>query len=339
MKTPPRGRRRGFTLIELLVVVAIIGILVALLLPAVQMAREAARRAQCANNLKQLALAAHNYAGANGCLPMGWHLGRIAEHPEWGHPPYPTAGVFLPLMPYLEQPALFAATNFGGVIYELRNATVQAIGLAALWCPSDPVVSQQVTIADWVDGPKAFAFASYAGNQGPWETADLSPTPDQRWIGMNAGMFHQNSAVTLAQVSDGLGQTLLFGERAHGLLDAETAARNHWWASCCDDVTFQTWCGLNSQRRLKGTTFTDWYCPLDGASSFHPGGANFAFADGSVRFVRDEVESWEVDPVASWQGLFTFVPYRVVLAPGVHMAVLQALSTRNSGEVLSANSY
>src|SRR5262249_13081961 len=230
-------------------------------------------------------------------------------------------------------------TNFNTVIYEPHNSTGMATGIATLWCPSDPSVSQQATIADWIDGPKTFAFTSYAGSQGPWETANWRERPDQRVLDMNVGMFQQNSAVTLAQVTDGMSQTLLFAERAHGLLDRDSAPWMHWWASCCDDVTFQTWCGLNSHRRLKGTTFTDWYCPIDGPSSFHPGGASFAFADGSVRFLRDGIESWQVDPVASWQGLFTFVPYRVVLAPGVHMAVLQALSTRNGGEIVSADAY
>jgi prepilin-type processing-associated H-X9-DG protein len=242
-------------------------------------------------------------------------------------------------MPYLEQQALFAATNFNVVAPEPHNSTVQATGIATLWCPSDPSVAQQATIADWVDGPKAFAFTSYAGNQGPWETGDWSDRPDRRWIDLNAGLFHQDSAVTLAQVTDGLSSTMLFAERAHGLLDRDSAPWIHWWASCCDDVTFQTWCGLNSHRRLKGTTLIDSYCPIDGPSSFHPSGANFAFADGSVRFLRDGIESWQVDPVAGWQGLFTVVPYRVVLAPGLHMAVLQALSTRNGGEVISAEAY
>src|SRR6201993_1133983 len=115
--------RPGFTLIELLVVIAIIAVLIALLLPAVQAAREAARRMQCTNNLKQLALAAHNYVNANGCPPMGYYLAPTASHDEWGHPLYPTSGVFVPLLPYLEQQALFAATNFDVVAYEFYNST------------------------------------------------------------------------------------------------------------------------------------------------------------------------------------------------------------------------
>jgi prepilin-type N-terminal cleavage/methylation domain-containing protein/prepilin-type processing-associated H-X9-DG protein len=341
MHRPSASRRDppGFTLIELLVVIAIIGVLIALLLPAVQAAREAARRMQCTNNLKQLALAAHNYVDANGCLPMGYYLARIASHDEWGHPLYPTFGVFAPLLPYLEQQALFAATNFDVVKDEFYNSTVQATGVATLWCPSDPSVSQAATIADWVDGPKAFAFTSYAGNQGPWEAWDWSERQDRRLLDMNVGLFHQNSAVTFSQVTDGLSLTLLFAERAHGLLDRDSAPWMHWWASCCDDVSFQTWCGLNPHRRLKGTSNVDTYCAIDGPSSFHQGGANFAFADGSVRFLRDGIESWQVDSAAGWQGLFTVVSYRVVLAPGLHMAVLQALSTRNGGEVISADAY
>src|SRR5215468_9312570 len=113
-------RRGGFTLIELLVVISIIGVLIGLLLPAVQAVREAARRAQCTNNLKQLALAAHNFISANDVLPASAYFGGPATGylPEWGH------GPFVYMLRYLEQPALFDAVNFSRAHYDVANVTI-----------------------------------------------------------------------------------------------------------------------------------------------------------------------------------------------------------------------
>src|SRR3954453_16522761 len=125
--------RRGFALIELLVVIAIIGVLVGLLLPAVQMAREAARRAQCVNNLKQLALGMHNYIDANGTLPMGMPFRRlVSSDEEWTN-----HSAFVALLPYIEQPPLYNAVNFNMNMACAPNNTIGAHGLSVLWCPSD----------------------------------------------------------------------------------------------------------------------------------------------------------------------------------------------------------
>src|SRR5690349_16062419 len=169
-------RKSGFTLVELLVVIAIIGVLVALLLPAVQAAREAARRMQCGNNFKQIALAAHNYITANGCLPQGIVMHAVIEaRPEWGMPEgsmVPSNGPFLPLAPFLEQRAAFDAFNFNLSMWEEPNLTVHAVGIATLWCPSDPIVAKAQTVAAadplniW-GHPVTIAYTSYCGNQGP----------------------------------------------------------------------------------------------------------------------------------------------------------------------------
>src|SRR3954463_5850536 len=139
MNTSRNGREQsqGFTLIELLVVIAIIAVLISLLLPAVQSAREAARRAQCVNNLKQLALAAHNYESSNNTFPMADHVGRYIDgsltRQDFGH--------FVGLTQYVEQGTIFNALNSSVMIYTYPNSTVSGIGLSILWCPSDGVIA------------------------------------------------------------------------------------------------------------------------------------------------------------------------------------------------------
>ena len=133
IRRPVRWTRPGFTLIELLVVIAIIAVLIGLLLPAVQAAREAARRAQCVNNLKQLGLAFHNYADTNGSFPMG---DRTAH---WGPGNWvrQNAGPFLAMSQFFEQGNVYNTYNNQVFLYVAPNATVNGFGLSILWCPSD----------------------------------------------------------------------------------------------------------------------------------------------------------------------------------------------------------
>src|SRR5262249_25607201 len=140
----PSARRSGFTLIELLVVIAIIGVLIALVLPAVQAAREAARRMQCSNNLKQIALGLHNYAEAIGTLPMGG-LDQRDAHPPATLFPF-SVSLFVATLPQLEQHAIFNAVNFNVHLMNAANATVMAAGLAVLWCPSDARIADGDTV-------------------------------------------------------------------------------------------------------------------------------------------------------------------------------------------------
>src|SRR6516165_9648211 len=169
-----RHKFRAFTLIELLVVIAIIGVLIALLLPAVQAAREAARRAQCVNNLKQLALAAQNYVDGNGCLPGGSYT--------WVPVPGSNAGienfsVFVRLLPYLEQSPVYNAVNFALTYKHADNVTLAGVGISTLMCPSDPWKSVAIYApfynalppGGWIQ-----QFSSYAGVEGTFSARYLN---------------------------------------------------------------------------------------------------------------------------------------------------------------------
>src|SRR5215468_577416 len=173
-------KRRGFTLIELLVVIAIIAVLIALLLPAVQAARESARRAQCVNNLKQLALASLNYESANNCLQASALWGNPADgrfcRPKYGF------GPFIPILPYMEQSNIFNLFNFSTSHYRAPNYSFAGIMISTLQCPSDPLVADGDPInldyytADGNPPPTIprQAIASYCGNAGMWQV-DLGP--------------------------------------------------------------------------------------------------------------------------------------------------------------------
>ena len=228
--------RRGFTLIELLVVIAIIAILIALLLPAVQSAREAARRFQCANNLKQIVLALHNYESANGSFPMGFCW-------QWyndGNGYTDAAGPLVRLTQFIEQSAIYNAMNFSIPIYYSANTTVCGTGLSVLWCPSDgSIVNLRYTInpapATYDGGPLPMTYSSYAGSLGTWTYFPMTGTgADQTQLGLMNGMFqyigmvpgvnpfiiggtsYPNSGsvspVKIASITDGLSNTIAFSE-------------------------------------------------------------------------------------------------------------------------------
>jgi prepilin-type N-terminal cleavage/methylation domain-containing protein/prepilin-type processing-associated H-X9-DG protein len=342
MKTlfsPHRRTCGGFTLIELLVVIAIIAALISLLLPAVQSAREAARRAQCANNFKQLALGMANYVEAIGCYPMGWPFQRepnsgslIANH-----------SIFVAELPFIEQRPLFDQFNFNVTIYNAPNYTVHSYHLAVLCCPSDAKVFEPQAFPDFSiyagdPGSVTMYYTSYAGNTGTWQYwFQQDPIPQRR---MN-GLFHLVSAVRIAEVTDGASNTLLLGERAHSLLDSESAYWWHFWTSgMYGDSLFCTLWPMNSFRRTSQMTNADGRLAayISGCSSLHPGGCNFAFADGSVRFLKETINTWPYDQKTGLPVGVTFDPdgpYKV--APGVRCGTYQAVSTRNGGEVLSAD--
>ena len=212
-----RADRSGFTLIELLVVIAIIAVLLGLLLPAVQSAREAARRIQCVNNLKQIALAAHNYLDAIGALPQGMPFQVDGNHPEASAlgQVFNAHSIFVAMLPQLEQQPLFNSINFNMNMWNAPNFTIHGVSLNLLSCPSDPGAAEARIVPDGSmqdPGAVTMKYTSYAGNSGTWQLWFQQDFPPQQYMN---GLFHIRSAVRLAQITDGTSNTIAFSERRH----------------------------------------------------------------------------------------------------------------------------
>lgn len=218
---PRRSRIRGFTLIELLVVIAIIAILIALLLPAVQQAREAARRTQCKNNLKQIGLAMHNYNDVYGALPQLTHGVRNASATggwgrEWGG-----HSVHTMFLPYFEQAPLYNQINFSVFWHDNPNRDLHRTKIDGFMCPSDPKPGAN-------DG-----FNNYGASTGPnlgWEAS----------MSRRTGFFHRRSSIRFRDVTDGLSNTIAFAEITTGDNDNGVFATERG-----DFVRAQSVAGLN----------------------------------------------------------------------------------------------
>jgi prepilin-type N-terminal cleavage/methylation domain-containing protein/prepilin-type processing-associated H-X9-DG protein len=354
---------RGFTLIELLVVIAIIAVLIALLLPAVQSAREAARRAQCTNNLKQLGLAALNYEQATGVLPGGAYSVWDPFHRYWSA----NFSCFVHMLPYFEQQPMYSATNFNLTRYNVENMTIAGVKIASLACPSDLTDSAPImpnpppgTLPGWNYGYDVYpaapqfyqAFTSYGGCSGTFVSKyyiGIRSTNVSQVLTQMNGLIYDESAVKIAAITDGTSNTFLFGERAKSVIykvDPQYAVSDGSWNT---GQYYDTMVSTFYPPNLANTSTTIrsfyYYSPAMG-SSLHPGGLNFGFADGSVRFIKNSISSWTFmtgnadsygdsvpDGIAfdSTNWLFT--------NNGAIQGVYQQLSTRNGGEVVSSDSY
>ena len=288
-----RTLRRGFTLIELLVVIAIIAVLIALLLPAVQQAREAARRSQCKNNLKQLGLALHNYHDTFGRFPPGYTDDGTARLGGWSWQAQ--------ILPQLEQGPLFGKFDFrsrpfgttgAGGISTPHNVAGVGTTLAVFSCPSDtkpPVESLHNTSARaYVE---KLATSSYCGSVGAFggNTCDISTLPP-KIPAENNGLLIVNRCRRIADVTDGTSHTIAVGEvtwqvsqnnSLYGSVGSNGIAR-------CDNGAADApgpFRHLRTTRqKLNGTTTQH-----RAFHSLHSGGAQFLLTDGAVRFVSENV--------------------------------------------------
>jgi prepilin-type N-terminal cleavage/methylation domain-containing protein/prepilin-type processing-associated H-X9-DG protein len=316
-------RERAFTLVELLVVIAIIGILVSLLLPAIQAAREAARRSQCTNNLKNLALGLHNFHGTFKKFPPGL---------DWGESPYwqvPVWGWSYYTLPYLEEKPLqdLLATptgTGGGARRTLRDVFVAAAGNAAhpaivalqtplslFRCPSDetpPLLPAEISTS-YSGTPSEFrkfgpispaappgfepATSNYVGSRGFFYHRTCNTTSK---VGCdNTGVFFVGSKVGIKDILDGSSHTILLGER-----DERCNAATWIGGVSPPDIDLKrgyhqlavTYWDLNNPELPHGTGVGGWFRACEsGFGSAHVGGANFAMADASVRFIPEQIDS------------------------------------------------
>ncbi len=286
----PTLLRRGFTLIELLMIISIIGILIALLLPAVQRARAAAHRIQCVNNLKQIGLGLHNYHTAIRKFPYGTNGCCSNAGGNWT----------TMLLPYLEQTALYNQINFKGNLKDAAHATVVKTVIPAFMCPADPESGRPIMERYSHNATPEMALW-YPASMGPihMDSCPFSPdpTPSQGNFScqgynfgttagggspanFSVGAFGRNTVSTrIADIRDGTSNTFMVGETLPGHCTFMGVFAHNFPLS-------GTSIPLNIMESANGT---NWYRTC-GFKSLHGGGANFAMCDGSVHFVSQYID-------------------------------------------------
>ncbi len=342
MTIPLRRARLAFTLIELLVVIAIIAVLIALLLPAVQAARESARRIQCVNNMKQIGLAIANYESTHGCIVSGYVSSTVplTLFPVLGYNPDPQTGDNGPgwgwlalVLPYAEQTPLFNAINVNLPTWVAANGTVVNVQLNVYLCPS---ANNPTPTCKMVDenlsllpvSSTSFARANYQYNQGWNDTGMPASVNYDDPVKGNNGPLYRNSRVTYAAVTDGLSNTIVAGEKSPYLADASWVGiipgyRHFAYNAFASAGTGGL--GVNydyASAILASHSGPSLYesplvihppnSPLghtDEMFSLHPGGANVLMGDGSIRFIKQSIN------LLTWQ----------------------SMSSRANGEVISAD--
>ena len=325
-----RRGRRAFTLVEILVVIAIIGSLMGLLLPAVQAAREAARRIHCANQVKQIAFALQNYVVSRGVLPSGcivgpsWkkdyyryaydviYLDVISESQHGSH----GTSWMLQILPYIEQQDLFDRWDFDTNV--LGNKLVANTDIAAFYCPSrrSGIVGSQrrMLLSGFTAGGTDYGGCLGRINSCNNECYTIGHECAHRFVPsryfiddgdapVKIGAFLPNSAVRLRDISDGTSQTILVGELQRLLpsagavgYDRGSSFSNDGWAVGGISTLFVTAVAIEGTDKGQHGGINNGF--FESAGSEHPEGAHFGLADGSVRFVNEDVDH----DVLAWMG-------------------------------------
>jgi prepilin-type N-terminal cleavage/methylation domain-containing protein/prepilin-type processing-associated H-X9-DG protein len=288
-----RSPAKGFTLVELLVVIAVIGVLVALLLPAIQTARESARKAQCANNLKQIGLAMQNYVIDYREFPAGYKSKVLPNHDDWG-PGWAWGSM---IMHYLEESPLRDQIDFSWSLRGPESETIRMTSVPIFICPSDGMFE---TIIDIPSASSTrvicrMAAGSYVANAGT-----IRPTC-KVCRDVFDGVFGRNRAIKPKELQDGLSKTLCVGERASHwsrptvwgvlpnskVIDNQQPGRFAGGPAFVLGTTFNKGFNIETSTEMAHGT-EDTYAESFG--SMHLGGAHFLFCDGGVRFIWDDAD-------------------------------------------------
>jgi prepilin-type N-terminal cleavage/methylation domain-containing protein len=301
MKSP---RRRGFTLIELLVVIAIIAVLIALLLPAVQQAREAARRTQCKNGLKQIGLGMHNYESSFQTFPIGGNLGTGASGNgvSW----------WCGLLPFLDQAPLFNQLNFVGTspgwmgsgAGSAGNANGQVVNgkmIPVMICPSSPLPSYKTSGGFQVVASEYVGISGAATGNGYTDSRSASCSGTQSYGGMLVqGNPSYPFALRIRDMTDGSTNVMMVGELSYYIPGSTTSPQaNDGWimgmpdgmpgAGSCGRIANLTTINYPPNGGTSGAAGVGGYSPNTGLTSAHVGGVHVLLGDGSVRFISNNM--------------------------------------------------
>jgi prepilin-type N-terminal cleavage/methylation domain-containing protein len=288
IETVSARRNKAFTLVELLVVIAIIGVLVALLLPAIQAAREAARRSQCKNNLKQIGIALHNYESARRSFPPGFIsaaknnvVNAEGTGPGWGW------GAFI--LPYLEESAVFQQIDFKKNITDPLYDQLREKPLTIFRCPSDSVELPLFAVQNSSGSAiTQLAFGNYVGVAGTFE---VSVYPDE-----GNGVLFRNRQIAIKQITDGLTHTIMVSERASrqspqttwvgAVTDASVPPKVPTYDNEGPPVLVLTNTGTAADERVPNNELGH----VEDSNSMHPQGVDIMFCDASVQTINNDID-------------------------------------------------
>lgn len=320
---PRRQRRTAFTLVELLVVIAIIGILIGMLLPAVQQVREAARRIQCGNNVRQIALAALNYESAHSHFPGGLEQERLTGVPSPGFDTFQGHSVFYFILPFLEQQnvfnsmdSIYSTVNIARDPDELKSAAV----IPAYLCPSDGLGEEALPWPSTGEASQYYGGTSYRANGGERPIFATSATNDGMFMAFGPDARKASSApdgieVKFGNIADGSSNTILFGEMYHIDKNFDTFTDAGWtsgsalrgwsrWYPGSGDIGLGNLMGgafapmnfripwAHGESGAPSSQSAWWIFQDQRLSSWgsgHPGGANLVYGDGSTHFIGDDI--------------------------------------------------
>jgi prepilin-type N-terminal cleavage/methylation domain-containing protein len=278
--------KRAFTLVELLVVIAIIGILVALLLPAIQAARESARKTSCRNNLHQIGIAIHNYESAFKKLPPGYKYAASAQGNALGHSWTDM------VLPFMELKNIYDRIDFKKPIFDPINAAIRETHIDSLICPTDDV---SPTGFVEMGADERYAMACYVANFG---TPDLDEDQEQKLApnGRPWGPFYRNSQTKLKDITDGTAKTLMVGERQNGLFRHQGSHGVHisyetTWAGAVREITEPTDDHGHMVLFQTGHTPNDVDSDDRDVSASHSGEAQFLMCDASVHSISENIDT------------------------------------------------